>query len=381
MEPEPLAPALHQEHLTMADVKSLILVVDDHPPNIQAVGSLLVQEGYDVMPALSGEQALQRCMQRTPDLVLLDMRMPGMDGFTVCQKLHDDLRTRDTPVIFLTAAHEREALVQAFESGAVDYVTKPFVSEELLARVKTHLELKSSRDRLAQLAQERAELTQVVAHDLKNPLAGILMGAESIAKLDLPALQRTALQGIQDSANRCLQFIDEYLGRWAKGDEPRSVELSRLRIKPILQDALAALRPVAEAQNIHLRLSVPGDPEVLANPRSVRHIIDNLLSNAIKYGAKNEAIDVEANVGRSGLLRVSVGDRGSGVPANQQQNLFKRYTQLPGSNAAHSSGLGLAISKDEAERMGGHIWYEDRDGGGALFVLMLPLADEAEAAN
>lgn len=356
--------------------KALVLVVDDQATNIQAVGALLVQGGHDVMPALSGEQALQRCEQRTPDLVLLDMRMPGMDGFEVCAKLRENPRTADVPIIFLTAAHEREVLVKAFESGAVDYVTKPFVAEELLARVKTHLELKSTRDRLTQLAQERAELTQVVAHDLKNPLAGILMATETLAKATLEVPQATALKGIRDSANRCLSFIDEYLGRWAQSEKPRTVELSAMVVKPILQDALAALRPVAEAQGLSLHLSMKDDPEVLVNARSLRHIIDNLISNAIKYGAKAGTIDLEANVGRSGMLRITVGDRGPGVPADQHGNLFKRYVRLPGSDAAHSSGLGLAISKEEAERMGGHLWYEDRDGGGALFSLVLPLATD-----
>ena len=365
-------------HPADAAHKPLVLVVDDQPPNIQAVGALLVQGGYDVMPALSGEQALARCDQRTPDIVLLDMRMPGMDGFEVCVKLKENPHTRDTPVIFLTAAHEREVLVKAFEAGAVDYVTKPFVAEELLARVKTHLELKNSRDRLVQLAAERAELTQVVAHDLKNPLAAILMASETLGKVTLAAPQATALKGIQDSANRCLAFIDDYLGRWAQGDELRTVEVSAMVIKPILQDALAALRPIAEADRISLHLSMKDDPAVLVNARSVRHIIDNLVSNAIKYGAKDETIELEASVGRSGMLRITVADRGPGVPADQHDKLFKRYMKLPGHEAAHSSGLGLAISKEEAERMGGHLWYEDRDGGGAMFSLVLPLAPEAD---
>lgn len=371
-------PTTGSDHPADAAPKALILVVDDQAPNIQAVGALLLQGGHDVMPALSGEQALQRCEQRTPDLVLLDMRMPGMDGFEVCTRLRELPRTRDVPVIFLTAAHEREVLVKAFEAGAVDYVTKPFVSEELLARVKTHLELKSTRDRLAQLAQERAELTQVVAHDLKNPLAGILMAVESLAKASLAAPQQGSVTAIRDSANRCLAFIDEYLGRWAQSEQPRHVELSATRLKPILQDALAALRPVAEAAGMGLHLSMQADPAVLTNPRSVRHLVDNLVSNAIKYGGKTEVIELEAVIGRSGMLRLTVGDRGPGVPPEQRENLFKRYVKLPGAQAAHSSGLGLAISKEEAERMGGHLWYEDRDGGGALFTLVLPLAPEDE---
>jgi signal transduction histidine kinase len=362
-------------HPVDAPAKPLILVVDDQAPNIQAVGALLVQGGYEVMPAMSGEQALQRCEQRTPQLALMDMRMPGMDGAAVCAKLRENPRTADLPVIFLTAALERDVLVQAFESGAVDYVTKPFVAEELLARVRTHLDLKAARDRLAQLAQERAELTQVVAHDLKNPLAAILLATEKLGRAGLAGAEAAALTAIGSSATRCLAFIDDYLGRWGAAESGRAVETAPLLVKPVLQDALAALRPIAEQAGYRLHLSMKDDPEVRANAVSVRHIIDNLVSNAIKYGGGCGTVAVEAKVGRSGMLRVSVADEGPGVPRDQQANLFKRFVQLPGQQAAHSSGLGLAISKQEAERMGGHLWYEDRDGGGAVFVLMLPLVE------
>lgn len=365
-------------HPADAPPKSLILVVDDQTANIQAVGALLVQGGHDVMPATSGEQALQRCEQRTPNLVLLDMRMPGMDGFAVCAKLRENPRTSDVPVIFLTAAHEREMLVKAFESGAVDYVTKPFVATELLARVRTHLELKAARDHMAQLAQERAELTQVVAHDLKNPLAGILMATQTLAKASLSPAQSIALAGIGESANRCLAFIDDYLGRWGRSEQRRAVECAPMLIKPILQDSIAALRPLAEAEGQTLHLSMKDDPEVMANALSVRHIVDNLISNAIKYGGKPGAIEVEAVVGRSGMLRVSVSDTGPGVPQDQQGKLFKRFVKLPGQEVAHSSGLGLAISREEAERMQGHLWYDDRDGGGSRFSLALPLVEDRD---
>src|SRR5688572_14392244 len=135
-----------------------VLVVDDQEPNLRLVGTVLTQAGYDVMPALTGEQALARIKARVPDVALLDMLMPGMDGFQLAERLRDDERTADVPIIFLTASNEREGLVRAFESGAVDYLTKPFVAEELVARVRTHLELKLVKDHLARIAREREEL-------------------------------------------------------------------------------------------------------------------------------------------------------------------------------------------------------------------------------
>lgn len=128
--------------------RDVIFVVDDQASNIEVVTALLERANYEVVPALSGEEVLEHCLRRTPSLVLLDMRMPVMDGFEVCEHLRANPRTADVPIIFLTAARERESVIQGFQHGAVDYVTKPFVAEELLARVKTHVELKRARDHL-----------------------------------------------------------------------------------------------------------------------------------------------------------------------------------------------------------------------------------------
>ena len=360
--------------------RALILVVDDQPPNVQAVGSLLTAADYDVMPALSGEQALARCKSRVPSLVLLDMRMPGMDGFQVCQALRDDPRTADVPIIFLTAAHERETLVEAFRQGAVDYVAKPFVAEELLARVRTHLDLKRARDELSTIAQERADLTQIVAHDLKNPLASILSAVELIESRPHDAEERArVLATIRDSANRCVEFIDTYLGKWALSDSPRRLDVQPLMLSPLVRVAVEGLRQRAANAGVTIGINVADDPRVVANATAVRHVLDNLISNALRYGARGGQIDIKVETGRSGMGRVSVSDRGPGVPADKRPQLFKRYVRAhEGESPRHSSGLGLAISKQEIGRMGGHLWYEDRAGGGATFSFVLPLALEHE---
>ena len=357
--------------------RSLVLVVDDRAINIQTVGALLTRAGYEVMPALSGEQALSRCAQRLPDLILLDMQMPGMDGFEVCRRLKADTDTRHLPVIFLTASHEREKLVQAFAEGAVDYVTKPFVAEELLARVKTHLELKAARDHLAQLARERADLTQIVAHDLKNPLTSILFTADMLTRSsDKPERQAELIGGLRESVHRCLEFIDGYLGRWAQSDTPRPVDVQSFESGPILQAAVEGLTPAAAAKNMQIALSAAHAPAVLGNASALRRVLDNLISNALRYAPAGSAIDVHCITGKSGMAKISIMDRGPGIPADRQQQLFKRYVRLATTEqVAHSSGLGLAIAKEEVDRMGGHLWYEDRDGGGAQFNLVLPLAE------
>jgi two-component system sensor histidine kinase/response regulator len=351
-----------------------ILVVDDRASNIHPVSALLQQHGYQVFPALSGRQALDRIERALPDLVLLDMRMPEMDGFEVCALLKSNDRTATIPVIFLTASSEREAVARAFAAGAVDYVTKPFVGEELLARVRTHVDLKRMRDHLLRLANERADLTQIVAHDLKNPLTSIMLAADGRGVAPDSEIAGN-LATIRQCVDRCISFIDQYLGRWALAEQVQIPELLPTLLGPVLDAACAEMRPKAEACGMTLKLTIVDDPEITANAMVLRQIVDNLLSNAVKYGAADSEIEVVCAVGRSGMLRLTVADRGPGIPPDQIQHLFKRYVRLAGAiSVAHSSGIGLAMSKVQAERMGAHLWYESRDGGGALFSLALPLA-------
>ncbi len=352
-----------------------ILVVDDQPANVQTVGTLLAQRGYEVVTAHSGKEALQRCEETPPDLILLDMRMPGMDGFEVCSHLKARVDTATVPIVFLTAASERASVVRGFSAGAVDYVTKPFVEEELLARVKTHVALKRMHDDLTRVARERADLTQIVAHDLKNPLTAILLAAEGVNDLQGPDLEAN-LQTIRQSANRCIAFIDEYLGRWAMAEKVQMPERCKLKMQPILDAVAKELGPRAEGRGMKIVLNVSNDPEVLGNALVLHQIVDNLVSNAVKYGAAETIVEIGCAIGRSGLLRVTVADRGPGIPAEQTHRLFKRYSRISGgADVAHSSGLGLAMAKEQAERLGAHLWYESRDGGGAVFSLALPLAE------
>src|SRR5262245_30053313 len=179
--------------------KSLVLVVDDISKNLQVVGTLLRKEGYRIVPATSGAQALERVRAETPDLILLDLMMPEMDGLEVCRRLKADSATRSIPVIFLTASNEMEHLVSAFEVGAVDYVTKPFNPPELLARVRTHLELKHARDtivrygqELGRLNEEKNEFMGIAAHDLRNPLSAIKGFSEMIVENAQALLRKEA---------------------------------------------------------------------------------------------------------------------------------------------------------------------------------------------
>lgn len=362
---------------------ALILVVDDQLSNIQTVGTLLSQSGYDVMPATSGDQALQRAKLRRPDLMLLDMLMPGMDGFEVCQRWRSDPDLAAIPIIFLTAAIDRDFLVRAFDSGAVDYVTKPFVSEELLARVRTHIELKRARDHLKRYATECTELTQIVAHDLKNPLSSIQFSAMLMRRDPPPTPERMQrlVSIVLSSSSEALSFVQQYLGRWADGELQRHQNVETFELAPMVEEALNEFSPVAEIKGMRLLLERSDMPDdlilrVRADRMASGHILNNLISNAIKYGAGSSDIQIQFGNGHPGFARIDVLDRGPGISVSDQEKLFRRYVRLGTStdNENTSSGLGLAISKQEASQMGGDLWYTARAGGGACFSFELPLA-------
>lgn len=356
---------------------ALILVVDDQPANIQAVGALLSNSGFEVMPALSGEQALARCAQRRPDLILLDMLMPGMSGLDVCARLRADPVLADLPVIFLTAAHERDALVRAFQSGAVDYVSKPFVAEELLARVRTHVELKRTRDQLVRIARECTELTQLVAHDLKSPLSSIQFSASMMLRQGATRPERITelAENVQSSAGSALRFIEGYLEQWAEGELKRRVQLGAVPLTEVVTEALRGITAAAELRGMNITVFHQGALSVQADHTAVKHVLVNLLSNAVRYADAGEVIEVRSGPGRPGFGKVMVLDRGPGIAAAEQQLLFRRYVRLgKAERTPDSSGLGLAISKQEISQLGGHLWYEDRPGGGAIFAFELPLA-------
>ncbi|MBP6078084.1 MAG: hybrid sensor histidine kinase/response regulator [Xanthomonadales bacterium] len=355
--------------------KPLVLVVDDQLANVQAVGSLLARSDLDVMPALSGEQALARLAQRAPDLILLDMMMPGMDGFEVCRRLRGDARHAAIPIIFLTAANERHLLVRAFAAGAVDYVTKPFVAEELLARVRTHIDLKRSRDHLARIARECNDLTQIVAHDLKSPLSSIRFSALMLLqRLASDDRLRSLAESIRESTDDALRFVHDYLEQWAEGELKRRFERVPLDLSVLVRRVAERMQPAATSRGLVIAINaLPSDP-VFADWTAVSHVIENLISNAIKYGPADDRIDIEIGPGAPGMVRVAVCDRGPGLSEQAQKQLFQRYVRLGKRAAEDSSGLGLAIAKQDISQLGGHLWFESREGGGAVFAFDLPVA-------
>src|SRR6478736_6222371 len=231
----------------------VVLVVDDQPANVRVVGQLLTRAGYEIIPALSGEEGLVLATETAPDLVLLDMRMPGLTGFDVLQALQALEATREVPVIFLTADDERDSLTRAFAAGAVDYIVKPFVAEELLGRVRTHIELKQSRDALKRIAVERQQIAETIAHDLRNYFANILFAADMLRDPDLPVETRLRLaESIRQSGDSGVLFLQAVLDQ--QGQEEQGVTLTRLDARKVLTEVSDLMQRQAQAKRIRITL-------------------------------------------------------------------------------------------------------------------------------
>ncbi len=356
---------------------SLILVVDDEPKNIQVVGPLLLKQGHEVIAAGSGEEALAKLRAARPDLILLDVMMPGMSGFELCRKLQAQPEWKDVPVIFLSAVTDKSFIMEALQAGAMDYVTKPFHGPELLSRVQVHLNLQNTRKSLASAIIERNRLLEVVAHDLKNPLGGVQFAASLLAE-DAAALdsrQSTLVGSIRESASRALEIVGSLLQTRQLEEAKARMGRVPLCLREYAEQAVKNFVQHGRAKNIALELESQDEHlPVNADRRSLLCSLENLVSNAIKFSPKGSLVKISLlNDGKSGIFRID--DQGPGVLEEEKELLFRKFTRLSArpTGGEISTGLGLHIVHELIEAMGGTVHYEPGARGGACFVLTLPL--------
>jgi two-component system, sensor histidine kinase and response regulator len=353
-----------------------VLIVDDQPANLQVLGSILGQLGYDVVPAADGPTALRRLALRPPDLVLLDVMMPGMDGFEVCRRIREQRALDDLPVIFLSAADEKSLIVRALECGGVDYVTKPFNQAELMSRVTTHLALKSARDRMRQLAQDKDELLGILAHDLKGALGSVLMSAQLIAERTEPdaRLHRLSLN-IVEATDRTLAFVKQFLANSA-AEHSHTLTPVEVRFGELAADVVREHTGMARRKQQDLRWEPPAtDPAVRADPVALRQILDNLIGNAVKFSPSGRSIWVSL-AGDENHAECLIRDEGPGFTPQDCTRMFQRYGRLSAQPTGNepSTGLGLSIVKQLMDSLGGELRCDSAPGQGTTFSVRLARA-------
>jgi two-component system, sensor histidine kinase and response regulator len=302
--------------------------------------------------------------------------MPDMDGFQVCQRIQEHPRWAQIPIIFLSAADDKNLIVRALESGGVDYITKPFNKLELISRVRTQLMLKTARDHLRKLAQDKEEMLAMISHHLQNHMAGINMSAQLLmdrAKANEDPKLVLMAENILSSSQQMRAFVKTFLANAAAdhGFTPKSESVN-------LADAMTRTRAqyaeVARAKRITIHLNlIDKDAFAKGDAAAVDQVLDNLLSNAIKFSHPDREVFVSVK-NKETVVECVVRDQGPGFTDEDRRKMFNRYARLSAmpTGGEPSTGLGLSIVKKLVREMGGELACENAAQGGAVFTLKLP---------
>ncbi|MBK9501580.1 MAG: hybrid sensor histidine kinase/response regulator [Leptospiraceae bacterium] len=366
--------------------KPLILIVDDTPKNIQVLGKTLHEIGYNVSIATSGSQALDSVKKESPDLILLDIQMPEMDGFEVCKILQANPDTKEIPVIFLTAVIDSEKIVKGFEIGAVDYITKPFHTAELTMRVATHIEIKQSREKIRKTNEQLKELNatkdkffSIIAHDLKNPF-NTLLGFSKLLFENAPNYTTDQIQQYAQIMNHTAKqsyALLENLMQWAKSQTEKIKIIPRnSSMNELLSITIPIINGSALKKNITIESNISTEDIVYADNSLTATILRNLLTNAIKFTHANGKITVSTQK-KDIFLEVSITDTGVGIEPMNIDKLFRIDSKVTshGTDNEEGTGLGLILCKEFVEKQGGTIWAISEVGKGSTFTFTLPLAE------
>ncbi|MCF8364161.1 MAG: response regulator [Bacteroidales bacterium] len=358
-----------------------LIIVDDNELNLERLRLLLNDQDYDLTTINDGRQALKLASKEYFDLMLLDVIMPGMDGFEVCSKMKKNSKTAQIPVIFLTGQTDPNSIQKGFQAGAVDYVAKPFNKTELLARVKSHLELKQSREELEiakQAAEDalkyKSEFLANMSHEIRTPINGIIGMSEFLENTKLDQKQAEYVRIVRSSANSLLNLINDILD-FSKL-EAGKIELEKLDfdLYEHIQDTVKSMIFKADEKGLQLNYVIASDvPRALSgDPTRLRQVLLNLISNALKFTEKG-GVTVKTTLlekrDKESIVKFEVIDTGIGINEEGMQRLFKSFSQVDASTTRNygGTGLGLVISKSLSEMMGGRISVESRLNVGSNF--------------
>lgn len=359
----------------MPDRQPSILVVDDTVENLRLLVGILGERGYEARPVTNGPDALVAAEHEPPDLILLDVTMPGMNGFEVCRALKSREALKDIPVIFLTALTDVQDKITGFAAGGVDFITKPFHVEEVVARVATQVGLRRARQELAEsldnlrvLEKLRDELVHMILHDMR----GLLTVVISYLDLARPSLNGEVAADVAEAENAARAVVRMAntvldVSRLEEGKMP--VKLKPTDVTVLAAEAAHTFGALDITRTVRCTTSGP----VMANCDAdlVRRVIENLVSNAVKHTRSGGDVTVEARL-EGGRVRVAVQDNGAGVPEEVRAHLFEKFAAAGKASKFHSAGLGLAFCRLAVEAHGGTIGVEPATPRGSIFSFSIP---------
>lgn len=364
-----------------------ILVVDDSPDNVLLVQTILEEEGYEIITADNGINALKIVEQARPDLVLLDVMMPGMDGYEVTKRIRENKKIPFIPILLITA-YDQSSLVRGLDIGADDFIRKPVELDELLARVRSLLRLKHTVDERDQMVKQREDFVSRLTHDLRTPLVAAAQMLNLIQQGALGQISTEcseALHTMARSNQNLLKMVNTLLEVYRYEAGRKSLNFFPVDLSELVKEVVQELTPLAQSKSLTLKFNPenPNPPKttVMGDRLELQRLITNLIGNGIQYTDQggvtvelNNKTDISIENGNQpqNWVTVQVQDTGIGIPAEEQIKLFERFRQ--GNHKRSGSGLGLHLSRQIAEVHSGILQVNSEQGKGSTFILCLPAA-------
>ncbi len=353
-----------------------VLIADDEPTSRFTLKGKLLAEQYTLSFAANGREALEMIDTVNPHVVLLDVMMPEIDGFTTCRHIKEHSRWKNIPVIMVTALDDRETLREGFEAGANDFVSKSASAIELRARVRSMVKIKYQYDELTELMRLRENMANMVAHDMRNPLTSILGYSQMLSKMELSRADvKLFADKIYAETRRLNGFITDMLLMAKMEHNKLTLNRANISVKKLLLTAQAHHHVLAEAKGMAVTVDIAEhDPFINADATLFQRVIDNLVSNAIKYAPSETTVTLQATplaqTDTPHTVRITVADMGPGIPDEQRTAVFGTFdTGTTSIEGVTQIGLGLAFTKIVVTAHGGDIFVEDNQPQGAIFVI------------
>lgn len=383
-----VCPSSSPREQVQVQVQPKILVVDDNSENRALARATLEDDGYVVVVASTGEDGIRAFEAEHPDCVLLDVRMPGMDGFAVCSRIRELPEGANTPIVFLTALRDVDTFDRALRAGCDDFLTKPVRPTELIVRVQTVLKLRRmstelrehyelvrhQRDDLMRLQLQKERLTAFVVHDLKNPLNTMDLNAQILLRdPELYPRARASVQNIREGARSLLRLILNLLDISKSEEGQLAPQHSDIDVDALIAEVLEAHALKARKAGVTLERTVDVRTH-RADANLLRRIVENLLDNAIRHAPQQTEVRV-TSVRHEGAFEIRVADAGPGISPEMREKIFERFVQVESGGTVVTGtgrGLGLAFCKIAVEAHGGSIRVEDATPG-SVFCVRLPI--------
>jgi two-component system sensor histidine kinase/response regulator len=367
--------------MTLERAVTQVLVVDDNADNRALAQAALDDEGVPAVLATTGEEAIAAFARSLPDCILLDIRMPGIDGITVCERIRGLPGGDRVAVVFVTAQRDVETFDRALRAGGDDFITKPFRPADLLVRIQTAMrlrrmvsehgalsvELKQQRDQLQRLQLHKEQLSAFLVHDLKNPVNTIELLVQRVLRSPTAdERSRAAATQIQSETRGLMRMITNLLDIGKADEGQLAPRRSAFDAGALVDDVIDELRIAAAAEDIELVARV--EPAQLHADRDLMHrVLANLIENAIRHAPHGSAIQVVARA-PEGAVELQVSDAGAGVPEPLRERMFERFVTTGDGTTRTNRGLGLAFCKAAVAAHGGRIWVEDAAPGARFCI-------------